>query len=76
MRTSRLRRWTSLALGLAGMGLAALALSLGSRSAGSVITQSRERGLESDGYFYTEVGGVEAFLEDDGRYRRQSTRDE
>jgi hypothetical protein len=76
MRTSRLRRWTSLALGLAAMGLAALTLSHGSRSAGSVITQGQERGLESGAYFYTEVDGVEAFLDDEGRYRRRSTRDE
>ena len=76
MRKGRLRRWASLVLGLAAMGLAAGALSHGGRSAGPVMTASRERGLEADAYFYTEVGGVEAFLGDEGRYGRQSTSDE
>jgi hypothetical protein len=73
MSRDPLRRWAGLALGLAGMGLASLALSHASGGAGPVVAESRERGLESDAYFYTEVGDVGAFLEDDGRYGRQST---
>ena len=76
MSRSRARRWTRLTLGLAAMGLTALALSVASGLLGPVVEESRQRDLESDAYFYTELGGVEAFLEDDGRYRRQSTREE
>ena len=70
------RRWMGLVLGLAMMAVAVAGLHQASTSAGDVMAQSREKGLESDAYFYTEVDGVEAFLEDEGRYRPQSTSDE
>jgi len=67
-----LRRWTGLALGLALMAVAVVALHRATPSAGDVVAQSRAQGLESDAYFYTEVSDVGAFLEDQGRYKRQS----
>ena len=75
MSGGRLRRWTRLALGLLGMGLAVLALNVAGGSAGPVIEESRQRDLEADAYFYTEVSDVSEFLGEEGRYR-QSTRDE
>ena len=62
------RRWMSLALGLALMAVAVGTLHRASSSAGEVMVQSRVQGLESDAYFYTEVGDVGAFLGDLGRY--------
>jgi len=63
-----LRRWMALVLGLALVAVTVVALDRASSSAGDVLAQSRTQGLESDAYFYTEVGDVRAFLDDEGRY--------
>mgnify|MGYP001821725604 CR=1 FL=1 len=76
MISGAFRRWTGLALGLAVMAVAVAALHHTSSSAGDVMVQSRAQGLESDAYFYTEVGDVGAFLDHEGRYRHQSLHDE
>jgi hypothetical protein len=57
-----------LALGLALMATTVVALGHASSSAGDVLVQSQAKGLESDAYFYTEVGDVGAFLAEQGRY--------
>jgi hypothetical protein len=58
------------------MAGAVLALHHASAATGDVMALSQARGLESDAYFYTEAGDVGAFLDDQGRYRRQSLSDE
>ena len=71
-----LRRGMGLALGLAVMAVAVVGLHHASSAAGKVVAQSRDRGLESDAYFYTEADDVGAFLADEGRYRRPPRHDE
>jgi len=68
MRGGALRRWMGLVLGLTLMAVTVVALDRATPSAGDVLAQARTQGLESDAYFYTEVGDVRAFLDDEGRY--------
>ena len=64
----------TLGLSLAGVALVVAGLNRASASVGDVVAQSREKGLESDAYFYTEVSDVGAFLDDEGRYRGRDGR--
>ena len=68
MTGGALRRGVGFILGLALMAVTVVALDRASSSAGDVLAHSRAQGLESDAYFYTEVGDVLAFLDDEGRY--------
>lgn len=77
MTRKAFRRWMGLALGLAVMALAVVGLHQASSSPDTgVVAQSRVQGLESDAYFYTEVGDVRAFLDDEGRYGSESISEE
>jgi hypothetical protein len=74
MRGGRGGRWASLALGLAVMALAVAALGRAGSSAGGLLAHSRMRELESDAYFYTEVGDVREFLGGGDRRRLEAKR--
>ena len=69
MSRSGLRRWGALAVGLASMAVAVVALHHASSSTSDVLVRSRAEGVETDAYFYSEVGDVGEFLDDEGRYR-------
>ena len=60
-----------LVLGLALMAAAVVVLhrtSAASDTVWAVLAHSRTQGLETDAYFYTEVGAVRSFLDERGRY--------
>ncbi len=75
----KIHRWNYLLLGLVSVTLFITLLhQLSTRLAGvpgDLIDRNRREGLEVDAYFYSEVGDLREFLDDEqGRYGRRSLR--
>jgi hypothetical protein len=74
-------RWFRLALGITGVGLFVVLLHLLSGSVpgstGALIEHNRRKQIEVGAYFYSEVGDLKEFLDDQsGRYGRASLQEE
>ena len=77
--SSAARRWARLGLGLAAAAGAVTALHLASGalpgSTGALISRNQREDVEVQAIFYSEVGDLAAFLDDEsGRYARACSR--